>query len=73
MAHVPDTAMAAIVTVVRPMRSAKIPATTQPIPPDATTTKAARLAIPTSSTPAAANAARRKSGIHVHIAKSSHM
>ena len=40
----PDTAMAAIVIVVRPSRSARAPATTHPIPPAATTPNATPLA-----------------------------
>ena len=72
-AHVPETAIAAIVVVVRPTRSATAPATTHPTAPAATTTKAARLASAGSVTPAAARLATKNSGTHVHIANSSHM
>ena len=43
-ALVPETAIAAIVSVVRPRRSARRPARTQPMPPEATTANAAALA-----------------------------
>jgi hypothetical protein len=65
--------MAAMVTVVRPSRSATMPATTQPMPPAATTRKAAKEARAGSVSPDAAKLAARKSGSHVHIAYSSHM
>ena len=69
----PDAAMAAIVVVVRPTRSASSPATMQPMPPLATTANAAELARTGSAAPAVAKLAARKSGIHVHMAYSSHM
>ena len=62
------SAIAMIVTVVRPSRSATSPATTHPAPPDPTTAKAARLAAAGSLVPAAAKLAARKSGTQVHIA-----
>ena len=68
MALVPDTAIAAIVSVVRPRRSARRPARTQPMPPEATTTNAAALAAAGSCVPAAAKLAARNSGTQVHIA-----
>jgi hypothetical protein len=72
-ADVPEVASAAIVVVVRPTRSAIAPATADPTPPAATTAKAVREATAASSIPASAKLAIRKIGIHVHIAKSSHM
>ena len=65
--------MAAIVMVVRPKRSARIPPATQPIPPAAITVNAASAAVAASVVPATLKLAARKSGTHVHIAKSSHM
>ena len=64
----PYAAIAAIVSVVRPSRSASAPATAQPIPPIATTANEAKLAPAGSSAPAAANDAAMNSGNHVHIA-----
>ena len=66
-------AIAPIVVVVRPTRSAMAPATRQPTTPTATTTNAARLANAGSSTPEAAKLAAKNSGTQVHIANSSHM
>ena len=57
-----------IVTVVRPWSSARAPATTQPMPPLATTTNAAAAATLGSVVPAAANDAARNTGTQVHIA-----
>src|SRR5262245_11126146 len=69
----PLPAIAAIVSVVRPRVSASAPATTQPMPPLATTTKAAAADVPGSTVPAATNDAARNAGTHVHIAYNSHM
>ena len=72
-ALVPLTAIAVIVSAVRPTRSASRPATTLPIPPTPTTRNAARLAVAGSSVPAAAKLAAKNAGIQVHIPYSSHM
>ena len=64
----PLQAIATIVTVVRPARSATSPATTHPSPPEATTRNAPRLASDASLSPPAAKLAAMNSGTHVHIA-----
>ncbi len=73
MADVPDRPRAAMVSVVRPRRSASAPARMQPSPPEATTANAARLAVPASVAPVRASEAARNTGIQLHIAYSSHM
>ncbi len=74
-AQLPDTAIAMIVIVVRPMRSARNPAATQPIAPAATVANAASFAAVGATSPGnvSAKLACRKTPIHAHIAYSSHM
>ena len=72
-AQVPDSAMAAMVSVVRPSRSASAPAATQPRAPAATTRKAMALEAAGPALPLAARLAARKIGTQVHMAYSSHM
>jgi hypothetical protein len=69
-AQLPLTAIATIVSVVRPSRSARTPAPTHPIAPDAIVTNAASLAaVPaTSGGSVSAKLACRKTPIHAHIA-----
>ena len=64
----PDSAMATIVSVVRPRRSARAPAATQPMAPAATIRKATPLAPSASTLPETARLAAMKAGTQVHIA-----
>jgi hypothetical protein len=69
----PETAMAAMVSVVRPSRSASAPAATQPMAPAATTRNATPLAPAAGTSPEMARLAAMKAGTQVHMAYSSHM
>ncbi len=73
MALEPESAMAVIVTVVRPSRSANAPAPMQPTAPEATTRKATPLAAAGGTSPDSASVAATKTGTQVHMAYSSHM
>ncbi len=69
-AQVPDTAIAAIVIVVRPSRSARRPATTEPMPPAAIVANAVSFAMSgaVSGGSVSAKLAARNTPIHAHVA-----
>src|SRR2546426_297430 len=75
-AQLPDTTIAALVTNVRPQRSAYFPPSQHPIAPLPTTANVTRAASPVTSACAprrACSLAATNTAIHVHIAYSSHM